>query len=132
MIKNEIGAIFRQFNVTEYKSPGDDMNISNYVKTVGYACILKGTEPHVDDVPLSELTVTLVREEYPEALFKAVEQEGGTYEKKFSGIYYIHGVFNFPTQVLVTQELDPKLHQSLRILSRKVKEEDIVIFGPLF
>ena len=40
VLQNEIGAIFRQFNVTEYKSPGDDMNLSNYVKTVGYACIL--------------------------------------------------------------------------------------------
>ncbi|MBQ9009533.1 MAG: hypothetical protein IJ088_09415 [Clostridia bacterium] len=128
VIKNEIGSIFRQFNVTEYKSPGDDMNISNYVKTVGYACVLKGTEPHVDDVPLSELTVTLVRDEFPEALFRSVEQEGGTYEKKFSGIYYIYGLFNFPTQVIVGQELDPKLHPSLRILSRNAKEEDIEEF----
>jgi len=128
IIQNEIGSIFRQFNVTEYKSPGDDMNISNYVKTVGYACILKGTEPHVDEVPLSELTVTLVREEYPDALFQSIIHEGGTFEKKFPGIYYIHGLFNFPTQVIVTQELDPKLHPSLRILSRKAKEEDIESF----
>ena len=128
VIKNEIGAIFRQFNVTEYKSPGDDMNLSNYVKTVGYACILKGTESHVNDVPLSGLTVTLVREEYPEALFKAVENEGGIYEKKFEGIYYIDGLFTFPTQVVVTGELDSKLHPSLKILSRKAKEEDIENF----
>ncbi|MBR3535211.1 MAG: hypothetical protein IKN85_05210 [Oscillospiraceae bacterium] len=128
IIQNEIGAIFRKFNVTEYKSPGDDMNLSNYVKTVGYACILKGTESHVNDIPLSELTVTLIREEYPDALFKAVEQEGGLVEKKFSGIYYISGLFIFPTQVVVTSELDSNQHLSLKLLSRKAKEEDIESF----
>lgn len=128
VIQNEIGAMFRQFNVTEYKSPGDDMNISNYVKTVGYACILKGTESHVDEIPLSELTVTLVREDYPEALFKSVESEGGSYEKKYPGIYYIYGLFSFPTQVIVTKELDPKAHPSLRVLSRKATEDDIEAF----
>ncbi|MBQ7487390.1 MAG: hypothetical protein IJT77_07850 [Clostridia bacterium] len=128
VLQNEIGAIFRQFNVTEYKSPGDDMNLSNYVKTVGYACILKGTEGHVDDIPLSELTVTLVRENYPDALFKAVKREGGSVEKKADGIYYIHGLFVFPTQVLVTRKLDSKLHPSLRILSRKAEKKDIEAF----
>ena len=38
-IKNEIGHIFRKFNVVEYKSPDDALSIDDYYKTVGYACL---------------------------------------------------------------------------------------------
>ena len=41
-MKNEIGYIFRKFNVVEYKSPDDVLSIDDYYKTVGYACLYKG------------------------------------------------------------------------------------------
>lgn len=41
-IENEIGHIFKRHNIIEYKSPGDDMTIDDFFKTVGYACIYKG------------------------------------------------------------------------------------------
>jgi hypothetical protein len=41
-IENEIGRIFRRFNIIEYKSPDDEMSIDDYYKTIGYACLYKG------------------------------------------------------------------------------------------
>ena len=35
-IKNEIGHIFKKYNVIEYKSPDDELSIDDYYKTVGY------------------------------------------------------------------------------------------------
>ena len=43
-IRNQIGDIFRQYNVIEYKSPDDGMTIDDYYKTIGYACLYKGGE----------------------------------------------------------------------------------------
>lgn len=60
-IQNEIGRIFRRYNVIEYKSPGDGMTIDDFFKTVGYACIYKGLGETVDQIPVDQLTVSLFR-----------------------------------------------------------------------
>ena len=40
-IKKNIGRIFRQYNIIEYKSPDDKLNIDDFYKTYGYACLYK-------------------------------------------------------------------------------------------
>ena len=40
-IKNEIGKIFRRYNLIEYKSPDDTMNLNTYMKVIAYACLYK-------------------------------------------------------------------------------------------
>ncbi|MBO5533784.1 MAG: hypothetical protein J6B53_00060 [Clostridia bacterium] len=49
-------------------------------------------------------------------------------EQKYPGVYYLSGIFNTPSQILVTSELDPELHASLRVLTKRAKEEDVEIF----
>ena len=61
-IKNEIGHIFRRFNVVEYKNPDDALSIDDYYKTVGYACLYKGLGETVDQIPADELTISIFRE----------------------------------------------------------------------
>lgn len=61
-IQNEIGWIFRRYNVIEYKSPGDGMTIDDFFKTIRYACIYKGLGEMVDQIPVDQLTVSLFRE----------------------------------------------------------------------
>lgn len=74
VIENEIGKIFRKYNMIEYKSPGDGLSIDDYYKTVGYACLYKGLGASVNQIPAGELTVSLVRE------------EGSGYVRSFEGI----------------------------------------------
>lgn len=50
-IKNELGHIFKKYNVVEYKSPDDALSIDDYYKTVGYACLYKGLGETVDQIP---------------------------------------------------------------------------------
>jgi hypothetical protein len=124
-IKNEIGRIFKKYNVLEYKSPDDEMSIDDYYKTIGYACLYKGLGKTVNAVPAEELTVSMFREVYPEALFAELADQGAVITEKYPGIYYVKGVTLFDTQIVVTGRLSKETHSSLRILSKAVEEEDV-------
>ncbi|WP_304411710.1 hypothetical protein, partial [Bacteroides acidifaciens] len=72
-IKNEIGHIFRKFNVVEFKSPDDALSIDDYYKTIGYACLYKGLGETVNQIPANELTISIFRESYPREMFEAMK-----------------------------------------------------------
>ena len=41
-MENELGKIFRKYNICEYKGPDDALTIDDYYKTLAYACLYKG------------------------------------------------------------------------------------------
>ncbi len=127
-IENEIGRIFKEYNILEYKSPTDGLTIDDYYKTIGYACLYKGLGDRVNQVPAEELTLSIFREGYPRGLFKALRESGYTIEEQFPGVYYILGNVLFDTQVVVTKRLSRENHSSLRILSRNAEAEDVRTF----
>ena len=49
-LRNQIGHIFRQNNIIEYKCPGDVMSIDDFYKVVAYACMYKALGERVDHV----------------------------------------------------------------------------------
>ena len=57
-----------------------------------------------------------------------LQKYGHKIKEKYSGIYYVTEHLPFPAQVVVTQELEPGEHQSLRILSNHAKKEDVEEF----
>mgnify|MGYP006968303720 CR=1 FL=1 len=126
VIKNEIGRIFKQHNLLEYKSPDDGFDIDDYYKVVGYACIYKSQGETVDAVPAEEVTVSIFREAYPREFIKKLESQGHCVEEKYPGVYYIKGQVMFDTQVIVMRELQK--HSGLKILSKNAREEDIRSF----
>ena len=127
-IKNEIGHIMKKYNVIEYKSPEDALTIDDFYKTVGYACLYKGYGERVDAVPINELTVSIFRAKRPEKMFLTLQKYGHKIKEKYSGIYYVTERLPFPVQIIVTQELEPGEHRSLRILSNHAKKEDVEEF----
>ena len=127
-IKNEIGHIMKKYNVIEYKSPEDALTIDDFYKTVGYACLYKGYGERVDAVPINELTVSIFRATRPEKMFLTLQKYGHKIKEKYSGIYYVTERLPFPVQIIVTQELEPREHRSLRILSNHAKKEDVEEF----
>ena len=127
-IKNEIGHIMRIYNVIEYKSPEDALSIDDFYKTIGYACLYKGYGEYVDAVPINELTISIFREARPEKMFLTLQKYGHKIEERYPGIYYVTEHLPFPAQVIVTQELEPGEHRSLRILSNHAKKEDVEEF----
>ena len=128
-IKNEIGHIFRKFNVVEFKSPDDALSIDDYYKTVGYACLYKGLGETVNQIPANELTISIFRESYPREMFEAMKNLRLEIKERYPGIYYISGKQAlFDTQVVVTKQLNRETHRTLRVLSKHVKEEDVRAF----
>ena len=128
-LENEIGHIFKKYNVVEYKNPDDALTIDDYYKTVGYACLYKGLGETVDEIPAGELTISIFRESYPREMFQAMKNLGLEIEEHSPGIYYITGKQAlFDTQIVVTRRLDKDTHRTLRVLSKNVKEEDVRAF----
>ena len=123
-IQNEIGKLFRKYNVIEYKSPDDEMNIDDFFKTVGYAYLYKGLGEKVNQIPLEELTASLFRERKPRVLMKELTKYGCVIEKYVPGIYYIKGLM-IPVQIIVTKELKNREHLPLKVLSQQADESDI-------
>jgi CRISPR/Cas system CSM-associated protein Csm2 small subunit len=127
-IKNEIGHIMRKYNVIEYKSPEDGMSIDDFYKTIGYACLYKGYGEKVDQIPRSEITVTMLRAAYPREMFVALKKEGHEIEEKYPGIYYVTNNLLFLVQVIVTSRLSKEAHSCLRILTNNAEKDDVERF----
>ena len=128
VLKNPIGAMFRGFNVIEYKSPDDKLTINNLFKAIGYAALYKGYSTSQNPVPASELTISIFRHAYPKKMFKDLRKFGATIEKVAPGIYYIKGVISIPVQIVVTRELEEGKHTALTILTHGAKESEIKSF----
>lgn len=126
-LKNQIGHIFRQNNIIEYKCPGDAMSIDDFYKTVAYACMYKALGERVDVVKSDELTISMIREAYPARMVTTLKKQGIEIEKVYDGIYYLKNFF-IPAQIVVTKELSPDLHNCLRVLSKNANKKDIEAF----
>lgn len=123
-LKNEIGKIFRKYNICEYKSPDDSMNSNTFLKVLSYAYLYKTQEKYVDEIALDEITITMVREQKPQKLFKWFSSNGYIIRQKYAGIYYIEKEYHFLVQVIVSSELSKENQKWLTLLSRSLERED--------
>lgn len=124
-VRNEIGKIFRRYNIVEFKSPNDMLGIDAFIKTQGYACLFKAYGEQADSRKMDEITVSLVRQAKPDKLFRYFKEHGIKVESPSKGIYYIREMVLFPTQIIVTKELDGERHRWLCALSGQLAEQDL-------
>ena len=125
---NEIGHIMKTYNIIEYKSPEDSLNIDDYYKTIGYASLYKGMGKYVNRIPAREVTVSMFCTRKPVKMLNMLKEDGAVIEQKFPGIYYITGNTLFPVQIVVVKELDKQTHSSLRVLTDNADIEDVETF----
>lgn len=124
-ISNEIGKLFRGHNIIEYKSPEDHLDIDDFYKTGAYASLYKSYGKTVDEIKADDVTVSIMREARPDGLFQYFEEHGYSMSNPYKGIYHIEGKVLFPTQIVVTRELDEESHIWLKALSERLEKEDI-------
>lgn len=124
-VENEIGRIFRGHNIMEYKSPGDSLDIDVFYKAQAYAALYKSYGTTVDKIKAEDVTVTLLREAGPAGLFRHLREHGCEVSNPWPGIYYIAGTVLFPTQIVVTGELDKTSHIWLASLSADLNRQDM-------
>lgn len=124
-ITNEIGRIFKKYNVMEYKSPDDSLNIDTFCKVQAYATLYKSEGSTANEKQIKDVTVSLVRERKPTGLFKDLGEMDMEIEMPFKGVYYIKNNIMFAIQVIVTSELPGDRHGWIKSLSHKTKIQDI-------
>lgn len=124
-ISNELGKIFRGHNILEYKSPEDHLDIDVFYKTTAYACLYKSYGKTLDEIKEDDVTVSLIRENKPKRLFQYFREHGYKLSNPFNGIYYVESRVLFPTQVIVTKELDMEKHVWLKALSDELEKQEL-------
>jgi len=112
-IKKNIAALFRGWNLLEYKSPGDYVSVDDFYKVYAYACLYKSFEK----VPVTDLTVSFVESHYPRKLLEHLEKERGYKIAETSpGIYTVSGDI-FPMQAIDSRKLPMEENVWLKSLS---------------
>ena len=124
-ITNEIGRIFKKYNIMEYKSPDDSLNIDTFFKVQAYAALYKVDGSTVDEKKEYDITISLVRERKPLGLFKSLKERNRKIEMPYKGIYYIKSGTLFDMQVIVTSELSGDEHAWIKSLSYKTQFTDM-------
>ena len=123
VIRNVIGKFFRKHNIMEYKSEDDELNVDTYYKGQGYCCLYKAMAETAGGISEEEITLTLVRKRKPRKLMRYFEEKGHYLTNPAPGIYYVNKGGIFPTQIVVTGELEEREHVWLSSLRRGLKEE---------
>ena len=120
-LRKNIGRIFRQYNIIEYKSPEDDLDIDDFYKTYAYACLYKSDTEAVDLIPADELTITFVCYHYPRNMLRKLEQDRKmAVEQEDSGIYYLVGEA-IPIQLVIVPKLSKEHNYWLNNLRNDLK-----------
>ncbi len=123
IIEEAIGRNFRRYNVFEYKSPGDELNIDTFFKTMGYACLYKAAAEKVNAIPAEKVLVTLVRADKPEKLIQWL-RENYQVEENYPGVYYIEHAGLFALQLVISDELPEKDAVWLQSLTKHMRAMD--------
>jgi len=124
-IQNEIGRIFRQHNIFEYKSPEDELGIDVYFKTLAYACLYKANAEEENGIRSSDITISLVREGMTTTLINWLKNNCCDIVEIYPGIFYVTGEkVIFPTQLIISSRLNDSEHQWLKALTNKMEEPE--------
>jgi hypothetical protein len=125
VIKKNIAAIFRQWNILEYKSPSDYVSVNDFYKIYGYACLYAALQK----VPVTEITVSFVQSRRPGKLLEHIRRERGyTIEKSGGGIYTVKGDI-LPIQVIDSSQLPEAENLWLKHLSNRLDSAAIDKIG---
>ena len=124
-VKKNIGKFFRKYNLIEYKSPHDYLNIDDYYKVCSYAGFFKADTGKVDEIKSEEVTISFVVFHQPRKLMKQLREKGFQIRKAEKGIYYIKGGM-FPAQIIVTKLISKEENFWLRNLTNKLESKEEV------
>ena len=122
-IQKNIGRIFREYNIIEYKSPEQYLSIDAFYKVLGYACFYKADVQYVDTIKAEKITISYVSKSYPRKLIQHLKSvRGYRLVPKDNGIWYIEGGM-FPMQLIVTSKLSEEDNFWLKNLTNDLKEK---------
>ena len=129
VLDDPIGNFFRRVNICEYKSPDDGLSIDDFYKVQGYGLIYKGFDRKVNELPVRDITITLVRHSYPREMIKALRSEGFVITQPYPGIYRFEGKISIAAQLVVSSQLPSLEHYGLKLLARGCTKDDVIRYA---
>lgn len=129
VLDDPIGTFFRSVNLCEYKSPDDGLSIDDFYKAQGYGLIYKGFDRKVNELPVEDMTITLVRHAYPREMIKALRASGFTVTQPYAGIYRFKGNISIPTQLIVSSQLPAGEYYGLKLIAKGCTKSDIIKYA---
>ena len=125
VLHDPIGEFFKQVNIFEYKSPEDGLSIDDFYKVQGYGLIYKGFSRKVNELPIENITLTIVRHTHPQNMIKMLEDSGIVVRETYPGIYRFEGNLSIPVQLVISSQLPLGEYEGLRLLAKGATVEDI-------
>ena len=86
-MESGLGKLFRQYNLVEYRSPGQTLDAEVYYRSMGYAYLY--TAYQADVASVEEVTLSFVREGKPVRLMAQFLEWGFEITQYEAGIYHI-------------------------------------------
>jgi hypothetical protein len=121
VIKKNIAAIFKEWNLFEYKNPGDYVSVDDFYKVYGYACLYASFRK----VPITGISVSFVESRYPKKLLKHLRDDRGyTVAESAEGIYTVKGDI-IPIQIIDGRCLSAGENLWLKSLSDRLNPAEI-------
>ena len=118
ILHDPIGEFFKQINIFEYKSPEDGLSIDDFYKVQGYGLIYKGFGRKVNELPVENITLTIVRHTHPRDMLKMLEDSGIVIRETYPGIYRFEGKLSIPVQLVVSSQLPRGKYEGLRLIAK--------------
>lgn len=100
------------------------MTIDTFSKSLAYAFLYKSSAEHVNQIQMSDMTVSLVREGCPKKLFSDLEEMGFYVRNTADGIYRVGHVMGIGIQIIVSRELYEKNHIWLKALTQNLTSQE--------
>ena len=130
-LHDPIGEFFRAVNLFEYKSPEDGLSIDDFYKAQGYGLIYKGYDRKVNELPIEDMTMTLVRHSYPRELMRTLKTIGFIFiiDEPYEGIYRVEGKISIPVQIVISSRLTDGEYDGLQLLAEGCTKEAVIHYA---
>ena len=129
VLDDPIGEFFKQVNIFEYKSPEDGLSIDDFYKVQAYGLFYKGFGHKVNELPIGNITLTIVRHTYPRDMLKMLRNSGIVIYEVHPGIYRFECKPFIPIQLVISSRLPLDEYKGLRLLAKGATVEDIKAYA---
>ena len=104
-------------------------DLDDFYKVQAYGLLYKGFGHKVDELPLKNITLTIVRHTYPRDMLKMLRDSGIVINKVHPGIYRFECKPFIPVQLVVSSQLPLGEYDGLRLIAKGATVEDIINYA---
>lgn len=107
----------------------DGLSINDVYKIQGYGLIHKGFDRKVNELPIKDMTLTLIRHSYPRELMKALKGAGFIIHEEYQCIFRVEGKISIPVQLVISSRLPECEYEGLKLLASGYTKDAIMHYA---